>query len=162
MGFRSSLCMFSTMARSMFCSSSSSLTMQGTSLSSALTEALHLLSPATISYPLPFFLTIRGWIMPFSLMEAANSAIFSSSKTFLGWFALGLTSWMLIYWTVSAGSAFSALFFAGLAAVSKGFTSLVTGTESAKSASRPLPRPPFLVPAIYSSSSSKNSSAKSL
>ena len=48
-GFRSSLCIFSIIAISIFCSSSRFLMRHGTWESSAFMAALHLLSPATIS-----------------------------------------------------------------------------------------------------------------
>jgi len=61
------------------------LTKAGISVKPAILAALNLLSPAKSSYPMiDDFLTIIGWINPFSLIEFANSFNFSIEKSFLG------------------------------------------------------------------------------
>ena len=66
--FKSSLCIFSTIATSKVSLSFKSKIVIGTSCKPAFCAANHLLSPATISYGSEedlFFLTAIGWIIPF-------------------------------------------------------------------------------------------------
>ena len=79
--------MFSTIATSNDSTSDKSNIVTGISCKPALCAASHLLSPATISNLSALDLlglTAIGWIIPFFLIELANSSSFSSLKFCLG------------------------------------------------------------------------------
>ena len=151
---------------------------QGSSFIPINLAALHLLSPATISYPFLAFLRTIGCISPCSSIDEASSCSFSSSKVFLGCPEFGFILFISIYSIPPAScgnfSSFISLFTPSLSGTPSlldflgypfsSFFTLKDTSASPKSASRPFPKPRvFFGAAIYSSSSLlKNSSANSI
>ena len=72
-GFRFFLWIFSTIATSALLLSFKLVTKMGTVVNPAIVAALYLLSPAMISYLSFNGLTIKGWIIPCSLIDSDNS-----------------------------------------------------------------------------------------
>lgn len=85
MGVSSFLSRFSTRASSSDSLSESSLTMAEIIVIPVRMQARKRLSPATSSYPSPFFLTIMGWARPWVLIERASSLMSLLSKDKRGW-----------------------------------------------------------------------------
>lgn len=105
--------------------------MQGTSFKLAALAALHLLSPAIISYLSSFFLTTIGCIIPYCSIESFRSSRESFPNSCLGWLSLGFIKDISI-------SNIESLFASSLNKSASG--------SSGISADNPFPRPLFLKP----------------
>src|SRR5215469_7392912 len=128
MGLRSSRWIFSMSANSSICRSAISCTTTGTSESPAILAALQRRSPATIWYSCPTRRTIRGWMIPFARMDAANSSSRCGWKTFRGCTGFGAMASMAIL----DG-------FAGAAATAVPSACACTDPRGARRAESPLP-----------------------